>query len=42
VLNTQDLSIRVRFKEREYGLSICVDALRKICIGHAITGIAAR
>jgi len=40
VLNTWDLSIRVRFKGREYGLGIYVDALRKICIGHAITGIA--
>jgi hypothetical protein len=42
VLNTWNLSIRVRFKDREYGLGIYVDALRKICIGHAITGIAVR
>jgi len=40
--NTWDLAIRARFKDREYGLSIRVDALRKICTGHAITGIAIR
>ena len=40
VFNTWDLSIKVRFKEREYGLGILVDALRKICTGHAITSIA--
>jgi len=38
--NTWDLSIRVRIRDRDYGLSIFVDALRKICIGHAITGVA--
>ena len=37
---TWDLSIRVKFKDREYGLAIYVDAFRKICIGHAITGVA--
>jgi hypothetical protein len=42
VSNTWDLSIRVKFKQREYGLGIQVDALRKICTGHAITGIAVR
>ncbi len=42
VLNTWDLAIRARFKDREYGLSIRVDALRKICTGHVITGIAVR
>ena len=42
VLNTWDLAIRVTFKDREYGLSICVDAFRRICTGHAITGIAVR
>jgi hypothetical protein len=40
VSNMWDLSIRARFKEREYGLAIQVDALRKISIGHAITGVA--
>ncbi len=40
--NTWDLAIRARFKDREYGLNIRVDALRKICTGHAITGIAVR
>jgi len=35
-----DLSIRVKFKNREYGLAIYVDAFRKLCTGHAITGIA--
>jgi len=40
VLNIWDLSIRVRFKERDYGLSVFVDALRNICVGHAITGVA--
>jgi hypothetical protein len=35
-----DLSIRVRFKEREHGLGIYIDALRKMCIRHAITGIS--
>lgn len=40
VLNiTWDLSIRVKFKDREYGLAILVDAFRKICVGHAIIGI---
>jgi hypothetical protein len=42
VLNAWDLSIRVRFKDREYGLGIRVDVLRKICIGHAITGVTMR
>jgi hypothetical protein len=37
-----DLAIRVKFKDREYGLSLQVDALRRTCIGHAITGIAVR
>jgi len=40
VFNTLDLSIRVRFKEREHGLGIYIDALRKMCIRHAITGIS--
>ena len=39
---TWDLSIRVKFKDHEYGLAILVDAFRKLCIGHAITGIATR
>ena len=39
---TWDCSIRVKFKDREYGLAILVDAFRKICVGHAITGIATR
>jgi hypothetical protein len=39
-LNTWDLAIRAKFKDREYGLSLYVDAFRKICVGHAITGIA--
>jgi len=38
--NTWDLSIRVRIKDHEYGLGILIDALRKICVGHAITGVA--
>jgi hypothetical protein len=39
---TWDLSIRVKFKDREYGLAIYVDSFRKMCIRHAITGIAMR
>ena len=43
VLNiTWDLTIRVKFKDREYGLAILVGAFRKICVGHAITGIGVR
>ena len=38
--NTWDLSVRVRIKDRDYGLSIVIDALRGICIGHAIMGVA--
>lgn len=30
--NVWDLSIRVRIKDRDYGLGILVDALRKICM----------
>ena len=40
VSNTWDLSLRARFKGHEYGLAIQVDALRKLSIGHAITGVA--
>lgn len=38
--NTWDLSIRAKFKDREYGLAIRVDSLRKISTAHAITGVA--
>jgi len=39
---TWDLSLRVKFKDREYGLAIYVDVFRKICVGHAITGMSMR
>jgi hypothetical protein len=38
--NIWDLSIRAKFKDREYGLAIQVDSLRKISTVHAITGVA--
>lgn len=38
--STWDLSVRVRIKDRDYGLSIVIDALRGTCIGHAIMGVA--
>jgi hypothetical protein len=38
--NMWDLSVRAKFKDREYGLAIHVDALRRITTGHAITSVA--
>lgn len=40
VLNIWDLTMKVRMRTYDYGLKLSVDALRGLCVGHAITSIA--